>query len=165
MKPTESPDAPALTYVPVNLADGSVQPRPCTMAAALEVVGERWSLLALREMSYGVHTFAKIAAYTGASRDILTERLRKLEAAGVIERRKYNKHPARYEYHLTQAGRELFPVMVGLLAWGAKWAVDTPVVVFEHTCGHDVAVGLECEHCGKPVTRSSLAPKAILGQV
>lgn len=146
----------------INLAESPLAVRPCTMAAALEIVGEKWSLLALREMAYGVHRFARIVGYTGAPRDVLTDRLRKLEAAGIIERRQYSEHPPRYEYHLTQAGRELFPAMISLLTWGEKWAVDAPAVQFRHACGETVAVELGCGHCGQPVTRDSLTPiKAI----
>lgn len=141
-----------------QMAGQPLGPRPCPVAASLQVVGERWSLLAVREMSYGVHRFEQIAGYTGASRDILTDRLRKLERAGVVERRQYSEHPPRYEYHLTQAGRELFPVTISLLTWGEKWAVDAPAVVFRHACGKQVLIDLECRHCGDPVTRESLTP-------
>ncbi|SFE68741.1 transcriptional regulator, HxlR family [Actinacidiphila alni] len=140
------------------MADQPVGVRPCSLAAALEVVGERWSLLAVREMAYGVHRFARIAGYTGASRDILADRLRKLEAAGVVERRQYSEHPPRFEYHLTQAGHELFPAMLALLQWGDKWAVERPAVEFRHTCGERVAVEPVCAHCGDGVTRASLTP-------
>lgn len=138
------------------MADLPVAVRPCSIAAALEVLGERWSLLALREIGYGVHRFARIAGYTGASRDILTDRLRKLESAGVIERRQYSEHPPRHEYHLTQAGLELFPVMLALYQWGDKWAVDTPALVRRHTCGQPVHVDLVCHHCGQPVTHDTV---------
>src|SRR3954453_11021826 len=104
-----------------RLAGQPLGVRPRSLAAALDVLGERWSLLALREIGYGVHTFARIAGYTGASRDILADRLRKLEAAGVIERRQYSEHPPRHEYHLTQAGRELQPITLALSNWGDKW--------------------------------------------
>ncbi|WP_329130199.1 helix-turn-helix transcriptional regulator [Streptomyces sp. NBC_01476] len=140
------------------MAEAPLRVRPCSLAASLEILGERWSLLAVREMAYGVHRFAKIAGFTGASRDILTDRLRKLEEAGVIERRQYSEHPPRYEYHLTEAGRELFPVMISLLRWGDKWAVDSPAVVFRHICGEQLAFELTCTHCGEQVTRQSLTP-------
>jgi DNA-binding HxlR family transcriptional regulator len=136
----------------INLADLPVAVRPCSLAAALDVLGERWSLLALREIGYGVHRFARIAGYTGASRDILADRLRKLEAAGVIERRRYSEHPPRDEYHLTQAGRELFPVMLALSLWGDKWAVDSPALIRRHSCGKPLQVDLICHHCHQPVT-------------
>jgi DNA-binding HxlR family transcriptional regulator len=154
----EETDARRTVYVPVVMKDSPPGARPCSMAAALDVVGEKWALLALREMGYGVHRFARIVGYTGAPRDVLTDRLRKLEAAGIVERRLYNEHPPRYEYHLTQAGRELFPAMISLLAWGEKWAMDAPVVRFRHTCGQLVALELGCGHCGEPVTRASLTP-------
>ena len=107
-------------------------------------------LLALREIGYGVHRFARIAGYTGASRDILADRLRKLEAAGVIERRQYSEHPPRHEYHLTEAGEELFPLMLALYHWGDKWAVDTPFLT------QPLEVDLVCHHCGRPVTRDTI---------
>ena len=86
------------------------QVRECSVARTLEVVGEKWTLLALRELMLGVHRFDEIAGYTGAPRDILTTRLRKLEANGLIERQLYQERPARYEYHLTALGRARAPV-------------------------------------------------------
>jgi DNA-binding HxlR family transcriptional regulator len=139
-----------------SLADAPVGIRPCSLAAALEVLGERWSLLALREIGYGVHRFARIAGYTGASRDILADRLRKLEAAGVIERRRYSEHPPRDEYHFTEAGRGMFPATLALSQWGDKWAVDTPFLTRRHSCGEPVQVDLVCHHCGQPVTRDTV---------
>lgn len=141
-----------------TMVEAPVEVRPCSIAAALEVLGERWSLLAVREMAYGVHRFARIAGFTGASRDILADRLRKLEAAGVVERRQYSEHPPRHEYHLTHAGHELFPLMMALREWGDRWAVDEPAVEFRHTCGEQVELDLRCAHCGEKVTRESLTP-------
>jgi DNA-binding HxlR family transcriptional regulator len=147
---------------PLVLKDMPVAVRPCMMAAGLEIIGERWSLLAVREMAYGVHRFAQIAGFTGASRDILADRLRKLEAAGIVERRRYSDHPPRYEYHLTQAGRELYPVMAGILAWAQKWVPDGPAAapVFHHTCGAPLDIDPRCRHCGDPVTGDSQLPAA-----
>ena len=79
-------------------------PRPCSVEAALSVIGEKWSLLVVRELAFGVHRFGSIVRNTGAPRDILTSRLRRLEAAGVVEKRQYLEHPPRFEYHLTQSG-------------------------------------------------------------
>ena len=138
------------------MADLPAAVRPCSIAAALDLIGERWSLLVIRELDYGVHRFAKIAAFTGASRDLLADRLRKLEGAGIVERRQYSEHPPRHEYHLTEAGRELFPVMLALREWGDKWAVDRPPVALEHSCGHRLEVDRVCHHCGGPVTRESV---------
>ncbi len=94
-----------------------------------------------------------------ASRDILADRLRKLEAAGVVERRQYSEHPPRHEYHLTEAGLELFPVLLALHQWGDKWAVDNPVLTRRHTCGQPIQVDLVCHHCGRPVTYDTIHPE------
>jgi DNA-binding HxlR family transcriptional regulator len=138
------------------MADQPLAVRPCSVAAALDVLGERWALLAIREMNYGVHRFARIAAYTGASRDILADRLRKLESAGVVERRQYSEHPPRYEYHLTEAGRDVLPVMQALREWGDRWAVDEPAVELRHDCGQPLRVDRTCHHCGGPATGESV---------
>jgi DNA-binding HxlR family transcriptional regulator len=97
-------------------------PRPCTAAAALGVIGEKWSLLVVRELAFGVHRFDSIVQNTGAPRDILTNRLRSLESAGVVEKRQYSERPPRFEYHLTQAGRELRPILLSLGQWGSRRA-------------------------------------------
>jgi DNA-binding HxlR family transcriptional regulator len=96
------------------------RPRVCSIADALDVVGERWSLLVLRELGFGVHRFKDIQVNTGAPRETLALRLRKLEDAGVIERRRYCDHPPRDEYMLTPAGRDLLPVLGALREWGER---------------------------------------------
>ncbi len=90
----------------------------CAIADALEVVGDRWSLLILRELNFGVHRFNDIRANTGAPRETLTTRLRELEDAGVIVRRQYSEHPPRDEYVLTDSGRSITPVLRALRKWG-----------------------------------------------
>jgi DNA-binding HxlR family transcriptional regulator len=125
--------------------------RPCSVAAALGLVGEKWSLLAIREISFGNRRFDVIARNTGAPRDRLAARLRALEAAGVVARRRYSDHPPRYEYELTEAGRELRPALTALRAWGDKWAVDAPPAAFTHSCGHDLDAAMVCRHCGGEV--------------
>jgi len=121
--------------------------RPCSIAAALRIVGEKWSLLAVREISFGNHRFEALATNTGGPRDILTTRLRSLEAAGVIRREQYNDTPPRYEYHLTDSGHDLFGVLQSLRMWGDKWAVDAAPMRFAHTCGHELDVVPVCRHC------------------
>jgi DNA-binding HxlR family transcriptional regulator len=130
--------------------------RPCSVAAALNLVGERWALLAVREIIFGNKRFDAMVRNTGAPRDRLAARLRALEAHGIITRHQYSEHPPRYEYHLTQAGRELFPVMLALREWGDKWAVDRPAVAVSHSCGHHLEVERVCRHCGGPVTRETV---------
>jgi DNA-binding HxlR family transcriptional regulator len=106
---------------PVPLAE--LPGRPCPIAAALEVVGERWALLVVRELSFGNTRFTDIVRGTGAPRDRIAARLRTLEEVGVIGRRQYQDGPARFEYVLTDAGRDLLPVLDTLLAWGLEHVV------------------------------------------
>jgi len=139
----------------------NVAPRPCSVAAALEVIGERWALLVIRELAWGVHRFDEIARNTGAPRDILTNRLRRLEAAGVIERRQYQERPVRFDYHLTRAGHELRPVLLSLMQWGDRWAVDAPSVEFTHSCGEQLDLQHTCRACGGEVTGFDLKARIL----
>jgi len=136
-------------------------PRPCTIAAALSVLGEKWSLLVVRELALDVHRFDEIARNTGAPRDILTSRLRRLEAEGVLEKRLYQQHPPRYEYHLTRAGDELRPILLSLAQWGERWTSQVPSTQWVHACGHEVDVVHTCEACGGEVTGLDLRPKRV----
>lgn len=95
----------------------------CPIARSLAIVGDRWTLLILRELSMGVHRFDDLQAQTGMSSHLLTTRLKRLEGDGVIERRLYNERPPRYEYHPTQKGKELDPLLMVLRSWGRKWEV------------------------------------------
>jgi len=97
--------------------------RPCPIAASLEVVGERWALLVVREIALGSTRFTDIVRGTGAPRDRIAARLKVLEEAGVVERHAYQDHPARHDYALTASGRALVPVLDALLAWGLDHAV------------------------------------------
>jgi DNA-binding HxlR family transcriptional regulator len=97
-------------------------PRICSIADALGIVGERYSLLILREIGFGVTRFSDIRHNIGAPRETLTNRLNKLEGAGVITRRQYSAHPPRDEYLLTASGEALLPVLAGLRQWGEEHA-------------------------------------------
>jgi len=135
--------------------------RACSVAAALGIIGEKWSLLVIRELAFGVHRFDAIARNTGAPRDILTNRLRRLEAAGVIEKRPYQERPLRHEYRLTQAGNELRPVLLSLAEWGDRWAVDAPPTVFVHECGAELELVHTCRACGGEVTGRDLRARSL----
>src|SRR6478735_3776063 len=111
---------------------GNVPGRPCSVAAALDVVGDKWALLIVRELLFGNHRFTDIARNTAAPRDRLAARLRDLVDAGVIEKRQYQDAPERFEYHLTASGRALAPVLQSLLAWGDRFAVDEPPMTLQH---------------------------------
>lgn len=123
----------------------------CSVARTLEVVGERWTLLVLREAFYGVRRFDAIQRATGAPRNVLTARLKQLVEHGVLERVPYQDPGARqrYEYRLTSSGRELLPAVVALMQWGDRHLADAdgPPVRLEHRdCGAPVHAVLACEH-------------------
>ena len=129
--------------------------RPCSVASALELVGDRWSLLIVREVLFGNHRFSAIARNTGAPRDRLAARLRELVAAGLLEQREYQASPPRSDYHLTTAGRELWPVLQALREWGDRWAVEQPPVLITHH-GHPLHVGRRCDECGEVVRTADI---------
>jgi DNA-binding HxlR family transcriptional regulator len=126
--------------------------RECSIANALAVIGERWSLLVLREVFLGVRRFDAIQRNTGASRDILAARLRHLVEAGVLEKVPYEQHPPRFEYVLTEAGRALQSVLITLRQWGDRYVTEgAPPAVWRHNCGHALSAHLVCDHCGEPL--------------
>jgi DNA-binding HxlR family transcriptional regulator len=131
----------------------NADPRVCSIDAALKVVGEKWALLALREIALGQHRFDDIAFNTGAPRDILTARLKSLEAGVVVQRRLYQERPARYEYHLTEAGEQLVAILHALRDWGDRFARNDPenIVTFRHACGAKLQVEIRCAACGEPI--------------
>lgn len=131
---------------------GSGVVRECSIANALAVVGERWSLLVLREALLGRTRFDEMVANTGASRDILAARLRSLVDAGVLEKRLYDEHPRRFEYLPTESGRALRPILLALMDWGDTYVTDgPPPTVWEHSCGSELHVSAVCAACGEPV--------------
>ena len=122
----------------------------CSVARSLDVVGEWWTLLIVRNLMLGQRRFEAIQSDLGIARNILSERLNTLLAHGLVERVKYQDHPERYEYHLTEQGRALFPVIVALMGWGDAWASpEGPPTVLRHECGGQAKVEVVCSECGE----------------
>jgi DNA-binding HxlR family transcriptional regulator len=133
----------------------------CPVARAAAVVGDRWTVLVLRELFSENHRFEEIQAQTGATPQMVAARLKALEAEGLIERRIYNERPLRHDYHLTRKGEAFYPVILALRAWGETW-LKTPkegrTIDFIHrTCGKPAGLGTVCESCGKPLKRADLS--------
>lgn len=124
----------------------------CSIARALEVVGDRWTLLLLRDAFLGVRRFDDFQRSLGVSRHVLAERLDRLAEAGVLERRLYCERPKRFEYVLSSKGRELWPVLAHLMLWGDRHylAEGGPPRIIEHRgCGGRLQGDLECVRCGE----------------
>ena len=131
----------------------------CNIAAALEVVGERWSLLIVREVFLGVRRFDEMQSDLDIARNVLQTRLTRLVENGVLERRLYQEHPPRHEYFLTEKGIDLWPTVVALMRWGDEHVPRPggPPVLLEHRgCGGAVDAHRRCERCGEDLTVRSV---------
>jgi DNA-binding HxlR family transcriptional regulator len=128
-------------------------PRICSVARTLDVVGEKWALLAIREVFLGCRRFEEMVRNTAAPRDTLAARLRTLVERGVLERRQYSEHPPRDEYFLTDAGRDLYPLILTSMQWGDRHLAGEagPPMTLEHDCGAVLDPELICRSCGEAV--------------
>jgi DNA-binding HxlR family transcriptional regulator len=128
-----------------------IDQQDCSVAQALSVVGDRWTMLILKEAFMRVRRFEDFQERTGAPRPVLAERLKALVDDGVLEKRRYSERPDRFEYRLTEKGLDLWPVLISLLRWGDKWMTGRegpPVEVRHKACGHAIHPELACPECG-----------------
>jgi DNA-binding HxlR family transcriptional regulator len=125
----------------------------CSVAQCLEVVGEWWSMLIVRDAFLGISRFDHFQERLGISRNILNQRLSRLVDHGVLQKVKYNEHPARYEYRLTPKGRDLWPVLNAMRQWGdTHLAPDGPPMLLIHDgCGQVTDAVMTCSRCGEPL--------------
>lgn len=134
----------------------------CSIAQALEVLGEWWTLLILRDCFLGVRRFDAFVERLGIARNILTNRLETLIEAGILERRPYDEARSRYDYVLTEKGRALWPVLTALRQWGDEWilgAGNEPIVIEHQLCGHDTIALMTCSVCGAHLEARSVRAK------
>lgn len=126
----------------------------CSVARTLSVVGERWTLLLLRDVFQGKRRFEEFSRSLPIARNVLTQRLRTLVAHDILARQQYEEHPPRYEYHLTPKGMELYPVIVALLQWGDRHLAGEngpPLDILHRDCGGHIRAETVCEDCGSVV--------------
>ncbi|GGO00974.1 winged helix-turn-helix transcriptional regulator [Nocardia rhizosphaerihabitans] len=131
----------------------------CSIARTLEVLGERWTLLIVRDAMLGLHRFDEFQHSLGIARNVLTDRLKRLVEAGVLERIAYQQHPPRFEYRLTAVGLELCTPVVGLMHWGDRHLAGPeglPRLTRHRTCGGQLHSELVCEECGATVDGTDL---------
>ena len=130
----------------------------CSIARALEIIGDRWTILILRDAFRGIRRFDELRRDLDIARPVLADRLRKLVDAGVLQKIEYQAHPVRYEYRLTPMGIELSPALVALMRWGDRYLSDgnAPTVLVHEPCGHELEQGFWCETC-----RQTFRPTAI----
>ena len=142
----------------------------CSVAQALEVVGEWWTLLVIRDAFLGVRRFDDFVERLGIARNVLANRLATLVGAGVLERRTYDEGRRRHDYVLTDKGRALWPVLTALRQWGDEWitgAGNEPLVLEHRACGQRTTAVLTCDRCGEPLdarsVRAASGPGAVGG--
>jgi DNA-binding HxlR family transcriptional regulator len=134
----------------------------CSVARTLDIVGERWTLLVLRDAFNGKRRFEEFAASLPVARNVLSKRLATLVEHGVLKRRRYQERPERFEYRLTSAGRELYPVLIGLLQWGDRHLAGEdgpPLVVTHRGCTGHPESRVVCSECGE-----ELEPRSSTGR-
>ena len=135
---------------------------PCSIARTLDIAGEWWTPLILRDVAYGLRRFGEIQEDLAISANVLSDRLDALVSNGLLERREYQLRPSRHEYRLTGKGADLLPALVALMEWGDRWTWPGgkgPVRVVHESCGHAVRVQLRCEECDREVAPGELRAK------
>jgi DNA-binding HxlR family transcriptional regulator len=131
----------------------------CSIAHTLEVVGDRWTMLVVRDAFLGRRRFEDFQRSLGIARNVLANRLERLVEDGVLERRKYQDRPARFEYHLTQKGIDLWPVTVSLLKWGDRHLAGEqgpPRLILHRECGGEIDERFRCTKCGADLSHEDV---------
>lgn len=127
----------------------------CPIARTVDLIGDWWTPLVVREAFYGVRRFDDMQQALGIGRNVLTERLRRLVKEGLLARSKYQDHPERFEYHLTEKGQELLPVLATMIQWGEKWLRSSAAPAFflrHRACGERLHVAVICGECRAPLS-------------
>ena len=138
----------------------------CSLARTLGVIGDRWTMLVLREAFLGTRRYDEFQRNLTAAPHIVAARLKKLVEHKVLEKRRYQEHPPRYEYRLTERGHELYPALIALITWSEKWqkSAHGPATIRTHkSCNHRLHLVASCAACGEPVTardvKATLTPR------
>ncbi|WP_345674201.1 helix-turn-helix domain-containing protein [Yinghuangia aomiensis] len=124
---------------------------PCSIARAVDLLGDWWTPLVLREAVFGSRRFEEFQRNLGIGRNVLAQRLNRLVDEGLMDRVPYQDRPLRHEYVLTAKGRDFFPVLAAIIAWGDTWLADdegAPVVLRHRPCGHETHAQVVCAECG-----------------
>lgn len=147
---------------PSGMRHSALHAQPCSIARTVAVLGERWTLVILREAFQRHRRFEDMQRRLGVARNILADRLQRLVDEGILERRPYQERPPRYEYRLTRKGRDLYPVLVSLMQWGDRYnsgEAGPPMLLVHETCGQETHPQLTCSHCGEAIDPREVRPQ------
>ncbi len=141
---------------------------PCSIARTLAVIGEAWTPLILRDITFGLTRFDELQRDLGVATNVLTDRLNTLVAGGLVTREPYQTRPLRHRYELTEAGADLLPVLLALLRWGDRWTDDghgAPVTIVHRECGQATTALLVCAACKRPLVPENVSARTGPGGV
>jgi DNA-binding HxlR family transcriptional regulator len=133
----------------------------CSVARTIDIIGEWWTPLIVRDAFYGHRRFEDFQRSLGIARNVLAVRLERLVEAGIMERQRYEERPPRDEYVLTPKGRDLFPIIGAILAWGDKWTAGEagpPLLLIHEACGKPGSLRATCDQCGEPMSLDNIRP-------
>ena len=126
----------------------------CTIARSVDVIGDPWTIMIMKELFLGQRRFDEIQKYTGISPHLLSVRMRRLTKQGIVLRQQYQRHPMRYEYRLTEKGIDAWPILIALKDWSArwgKWPEGEPLKIRHKACDHVASLKIVCSHCAEPM--------------
>jgi DNA-binding HxlR family transcriptional regulator len=132
----------------------------CSIARTVDIIGEWWTPLIVRDAFYGKRRFEDFQRSLGIARNVLAARLERLVEAGIMERQRYEDRPPRDEYVLTAKGRDLFPVIAAIMTWGDRYTAGTagpPLLVMHAACGEPASLRPTCDKCGEPIGLGNVA--------
>jgi DNA-binding HxlR family transcriptional regulator len=127
----------------------------CTVARSVDVIGDPWTMMIIKELFLGQRRFDDIQTYTGISPHLLSVRMKKLEKHGIVQRRAYRQRPERYEYLLTGKGIDLWTILIAFKDWSAKWGewpTGEPLTIRHKACNHVTPLKVVCSYCNEPLT-------------
>lgn len=151
---SEATRTPSQTPPPAAPVDG------CSIATTLQVIGDRWTMLILRDVFRGVRRFGRLQSDLGIAKNILSDRLQRLVDHGVLEQVPYQQRPLRHEYRLTQKGADLSPALVAIMHWGDRWYAEQPPTVLVHAdCGTPLENVTRCPRCSEEIAPSHISSR------
>lgn len=150
-----------IAYLDVCMKWEEIGNQPCSIARTLSVLGDRWTMLILRNAFMGMRRFDDFQANLGVTRHVLAERLKRLVEHGILTKVPYVERQERFEYRLTEKGLELYPILLTMVTWADKWmdeGLGAPMALEHTTCGHQFTAVLVCSECQQAITARQVKP-------